>query len=111
MEQDEQDNEISNIWIKTFVTFPTYDKPGHSHKNRLSFALDGQTLIVEDQKQKKELTAMHPQNDMLILPTPWLQARGHLVSNQHLCTVMLRAAGGQIMKTRAPKGNLVRKLR
>ena len=111
MENVELDQEITSLWIKTFLSFPTYDKPGKSKVDRISYHLLGTTLIFLDEAEEKELTAKQPQMNPQMLPTSWTQAKGVIVPIQHLFTVALRAGGGTIMKTRAPKGNLVRRFK
>ena len=111
MEQAEQEPELANLWLKTFVAFPTFDKPSKKQMDRLSFNLLGSTLIFLDEKEEQELTATHPLLDLQMLPTAWTQGKGAITPVQHIFTVALRAAGGSIMQTRAPRGNLVRRFR
>ena len=98
-------------WIKTFVCFPTIDKPGQPKRSRISFSVLGQTILFDKEEEENGAAGAEPQDDPRALPTLWLQAAGKVMDIQHILEILFRAAVGSVTASRAPRGNLARKMR
>ena len=109
--------EVTATWVKEAAVFPTYDKPGQPQKSRFVFKFLGQVLVPDDEEQQKEVLAAmqqegHPLRTIspLEIPTSQLQLKGTLFAVEAVVGETVRHSGAKLMMSKAPRGNLARKL-
>ena len=105
-------------WVLELLCFPTFDKPGKEGKNRLTHHLAGHTLLPADEQLEKQLLeALQAEGPNQIkqvspneIPTALLNLRGSIITIEKVFSEVLRAAGCSVMASKAPRGNLARRL-
>ena len=111
--------EEAAMWVKEMACVPTYDRPGRTAKNRITFSVLGQVLVpkdegAEDQLAKDQADALksgdwvRAQRTPLELPTHMMQMEGKMVPMHLILGTLFRAPEAEVCLNKAARGHLAR---
>ena len=107
----------TGTWAREAAVFPTFDQPNKPKKSRRLFSLQGSTLVPDDEHIETGILKVITQQDHplgqatpLEMPTEFYKLKGKVMNVETIFCELVRAAGGSITTSRAPRGNMARKL-
>ena len=109
--------DLTGQWVRETAVFPCFDQPNKPKKSRLLFSLRGSTLVPDDGSTEAELlkavddpeSLIHQQTPLEV-PTSFYTLKGKIMNVESIVAELVRASGGNVTASRAPRGNTARKL-